>query len=112
MSYIFTTLIFLIPLVVFLSLGLLNSKLKPSVAGVIGTTGLSIITILSYGTAYLYFSSSSSQDGHKTIEAFNVLWLCFTDKLQIHLGILLDPLSVMMLVVITTVSLMVHIYSL
>ena len=112
MSYTFTILIFLIPLIVFLSLGLLNSKLKPLIAGVIGTTGLAIITILSYCTAYLYFSSTSSQEGYKSIEAFNVLWLSFTDQLQIHLGILLDPLSVMMLVVITTVSLMVHIYSL
>jgi NADH-quinone oxidoreductase subunit L len=32
--------------------------------------------------------------------------------LKIDLGVLLDPISVMMLVVITTVSLMVHIYSL
>jgi NADH-quinone oxidoreductase subunit L len=108
----FTILIFLIPLIVFLSLGLLNAKLKPSVAGVIATTGLSVVTALSYYTAYLYFSSSSSHDGYKTIEAFNVLWLSFTDQLQVHLGILLDPLSVMMLVVIATVSLMVHIYSL
>ena len=112
MSYTFTILIFLIPLTVFLSLGLLNSKLRPSVAGVIGTTGLAVITILSYSTAYLYFSSTSTQEGHKSIEAFNVLWLTFTDQLQIHLGVLLDPLSVMMLVVITTVSLMVHVYSL
>jgi NADH-quinone oxidoreductase subunit L len=112
MSYTFTILIFLIPLTVFLSLGLLSSKLKPSAAGVIGTTGLSVVTILSYYTAYLYFSSISSHEGYKTIEAINVLWLSFTDELQIHLGILLDPLSVMMLVVIASVSLMVHIYSL
>ena len=36
----------------------------------------------------------------------------FTDKLVINMGILLDPISVMMLAVISTVSLMVHIYSL
>ena len=40
------------------------------------------------------------------------VWLQFTDKLHIDMGILLDPISVMMLVVITTVSFMVHIYSL
>ena len=39
-------------------------------------------------------------------------WLRFTEHLYINLGILLDPISVMMLVVISTVSLMVHIYSL
>jgi NADH-quinone oxidoreductase subunit L len=112
MSYLFTILILLLPLAAFLFVGLLNNKLKPSVAGVIGTTGLSIITTLSYYTAYLYFSSTNSLGEYKSIEAFNILWLSFTDQLQIHLGILLDPLSVMMLVVITTVSLMVHIYSL
>ena len=112
MSYLFTIPIFLAPLFVFLFIGLLNSRLKPSAAGVIGTTGLATITILSYYTAYLYFFSTSSPGEYKAIEAFNVLWLSFTDQLHIHLGILLDPLSVMMLVVITTVSLMVHIYSL
>ena len=39
-------------------------------------------------------------------------WLAFTQNLVIRLGIYLDPISVMMLVVVTTVSLMVHIYSL
>lgn len=39
-------------------------------------------------------------------------WVRFTEHLHIDIGILLDPISVMMLVVISTVSLMVHIYSL
>ncbi|MDD4418563.1 MAG: NADH-quinone oxidoreductase subunit L, partial [Bacteroides graminisolvens] len=38
-------------------------------------------------------------------------WLPFTQTLHFDLGILLDPISVMMLVVISTVSLMVHLYS-
>jgi NADH-quinone oxidoreductase subunit L len=112
MDYSFTILIVVIPLLVFLTLGLLNNKLKPSLAGIIGTAGLLIITILSYYTAYLYFSPTSPEEGYQSVEAFKVLWLAFTEQLQIQLGILLDPLSVMMLVVITTVSLMVHIYSL
>ena len=37
--------------------------------------------------------------------------LPFTESLSIDMGILLDPISVMMLVVISTVSLLVHIYS-
>src|SRR5204863_8559727 len=39
-------------------------------------------------------------------------WLQFSDKLSIDMGIMLDPISVMMIVVVTFVSLMVHIYSL
>jgi NADH-quinone oxidoreductase subunit L len=35
----------------------------------------------------------------------------FTDTLHIDMGILVDPISVMMLIVVTTISLMVHIYS-
>ena len=42
---------------------------------------------------------------------YNFKWLPFTESLSIDMGILLDPISVMMLVVISTVSLLVHIYS-
>lgn len=112
MDYSFALLILLVPLATFLTLGLLSNRLKPEVAGIIGTTSLFIITILSYYTAYRYFTTSDPEDGYSSIEVFSILWLTFTDHLQIHLGILLDSLSVMMLVVITSVSLMVHIYSL
>lgn len=112
MDYTFTLLIPLIPLAAFLVLGLFGNRLKPMAAGVIGTLNLGAITIISYFTAYQYFFYSAVGSGYSPVEAINILWLTFTDQLQIQLGILLDPLSVMMLVVITTVSLMVHIYSL
>jgi NADH-quinone oxidoreductase subunit L len=73
--------------------------------------GLLVITALSYYTAYVYFSTGGG-DGYEPVESFSVLWLTFSEQLQVHLGFLLDPLSVMMLVVITTISLAVHIYSL
>jgi NADH-quinone oxidoreductase subunit L len=113
MDYSYTLLILLLPLLIFLILSLWSTyrKLPTAYSGTIGTSGLLIITLLSYFTAYNYFSNQSGGT-FQSIEAFQFLWLPFTDKLIIHLGILLDPLSVMMLVVITTVSLMVHVYSL
>src|SRR5678815_5424111 len=39
-------------------------------------------------------------------------WLEFSPGLSIDMGIMLDPISVMMLVVVSIISLMVHIYSL
>jgi len=112
-SYSYTTLIPLLPLFMFLLLGLAGHKLKAKLSGLIGTTGLGIITILSYITAYKYFFSAEKiEDAYQKITAVNITWLQFTDKLHIDMGILLDPISVMMLVVITTVSFMVHIYSL
>src|SRR5512133_1022998 len=97
----------------FLLLGLAGHKLKARLSGLLGTAGLAIITVLSYITAYKYFFLSEKvDDAYQKIVAFNTTWLQFTDKLHIDLGVLIDPISVMMLIVITTVSLMVHIYSL
>jgi len=108
----YTVLIPIIPLLMFVFLGLTGHKMKPAVAGIIGTTGLFISALLSYITAYNYFFVSGKVDGvYQKIIAFNTVWLQLTDKLHIDLGVMLDPISVMMLVVITTVSLMVHIYS-
>jgi NADH-quinone oxidoreductase subunit L len=102
-----------LPFLMFLLLGLAGHKLKPKLSGLLGTCGLGIITALSYITAWKYFFTSEKVDEtYQKITAFNTVWLQFTDKLHIDMGILLDPISVMMLVVITTVSLMVHIYSL
>jgi len=110
MSY--TLIIVALPFLMFLFLGLVGGKMKPVVAGLIGTTGLIISTVLSYIAAGSYFFSVGKiGETYQTIVPMNFEWLRFTDKLHIDLGIMLDPISVMMLVVITTVSLMVHIYS-
>lgn len=67
---------------------------------------------MSYTVAAQYFSTARVDGIYQPWTVFNVEWLGFTQNLHIDLGILLDPISVMMLVVISTVSLMVHIYSL
>ena len=108
----YTLLILLLPLLSFIVLGLVDSKWKPKVAGTIGTVVLGIITALSYFTAWEYFSMHRIAGVYEKVIPFDIEWLRFTDFLHINLGILLDPISVMMLVVITTVSFMVNIYSL
>ncbi len=109
----YTIWILLLPFLMFILLGLAGHKYFPKLSGILGTCGLAIITVLSYITAWNYFFSSEKIDGaYQKIIAFNFTWLQFTDKLHIDIGALLDPISVMMLVVISTVSLMVHIYSL
>ena len=110
MSY--TLLILALPILMFLVLGLGGSKMKPAVAGWLGTLGLSVVAICSYATAYQYFFEIGKVgEVYQKLMPYNYEWLRFTDKLHIDLGIMLDPISVMMLVVISTVSLMVHIYS-
>jgi len=109
----YTIWILLLPFLMFIFLGLAGHKYFPRFSGIIGTAGLAIITALSYITAYKYFFLTEKIDAaYQKITAANTVWLQLTDKLHIDIGILLDPISVMMLVVITTVSFMVHIYSL
>ena len=107
----YTIFILLLPLFSFLVLGLAGMKMPHKVAGIIGTTSLGIVTVLSYMTAFSYFSMERGADGTlPTLVPYNVTWLPL-GSLHFDLGILLDPISVMMLIVISTVSLMVHIYS-
>ncbi|MBE3084991.1 MAG: NADH-quinone oxidoreductase subunit L, partial [Bacteroidetes bacterium] len=112
-NFSYTIWIPLLPFLMFLLLGLAGHKLKPKLSGLLGTCGLAIITVLSYITAFKYFFTSEKVDGaYQKITAFNITWLQLTDKLHIDLGVLLDPISVMMLIVVSTVSFMAHIYSL
>ena len=112
-SYAYTLLIPLIPFFVFIFVGLAEDKLKGKLGGLIGTAGLGISTFLAYMTAFKYFVTDHvAGSGYTSMKAFELTWLHLTDKLTINLGILIDPISVMMLIVVTTVSFMVHIYSL
>ncbi|MCI5814158.1 MAG: NADH-quinone oxidoreductase subunit L [Prevotella sp.] len=109
--YSYTFLILLLPLLSFLVLGLCGMKMSHKSAGLIGTTSLGLVTLLSYATAFCYFTADRCADGSfATIVPFNFTWLPM-GSLNFDLGIMLDPISVMMLIVISTVSLMVHIYS-
>ena len=112
-GYTYAVFILLIPLVLFLVTGLLGMKWKPIVSGVLGTTGMGISWTLSIITAVTYFFGSGGHaQGFQSIIPMEITWLKFTDTLIIKMGILLDPISVMMLVVVTTISFMVHLYSL
>ena len=108
----YTIFILLLPFLSFLVLGIGGKWMSHRTAGLIGTVVLGIVAALSYYTAAVYFGAPREADGtFATLMPYNFTWLPFTEWLSIDMGILLDPISVMMLIVISTVSLMVHIYS-
>jgi NADH-quinone oxidoreductase subunit L len=110
---IYIVLIPLIPLVCFLVLGIFGRKYFTNSAGIIGTLGLLTSTLLSLSTAYEYFFVSGKVNGiFQKIEVIKFTWLEFSPGVSIDLGILIDPITVMMLVVVSFVSLMVHLFSL
>lgn len=110
MDYSYSFLILLLPLLSFVIIGLAGMKMSHKVAGLIGTTSLGLVTVLSYYTAFVYFTADRVNDVYQTVVPYNFTWLPL-GALHFDIGILLDPISVMMLIVISTVSFMVHIYS-
>ena len=109
-------LILAIPLFMFLLLGLTGMKMPHWLAGTLGTAGMGTVLVLSYITALTYFFGGSPQfiaENGERLQAviLNCTWLQFTPSLVIKLGFLLDPISALMLIVIPTISFMVHLYS-
>jgi NADH-quinone oxidoreductase subunit L len=103
----------LLPLAAFVMLGLFGRKYFKHTSGVIATVLLLAATILSIYTAYGYFFEYGKVDGvYQKLVPLQYTWLEFSKGVSIDMGILLDPISAMMLVVVTFISLMVHIYSL
>ncbi|HEY6062220.1 MAG TPA: NADH-quinone oxidoreductase subunit L [Chitinophagaceae bacterium] len=103
----------LLPLAGFLLLGLFGRKYLKNSSGIIGTILLLASTALALYIAYEYFFVFGKVDGvYQKFVPLSYTWLEFSKGVSIDMGILLDPVSVMMLVVVTFVSLMVHIYSL
>jgi NADH-quinone oxidoreductase subunit L len=110
-SYI--ALIPLLPLAGFVLLGLFGRKYLKQSSGIIGTFLLLISAILALYTAYQYFFVDGKVNGsYQSITVIKYTWLSFSKNVSIDMGIVLDPISVMMLVIVTFVSLMVHVFSL
>jgi len=103
----------LLPLAAFVLLGLFGRKYFKQSAGIIATILLLASTLLALYTAYGYFFEYGKMDGvYQKLVPLKYTWLQFSEGVSIDMGILLDPISAMMLVVVTFISLMVHIYSL
>ena len=114
MDYSYVFLILLLPALSFILLGLAGMKMSHKVAGLIGTFSLAVVTVLCYYTAIQYFlveGRDAATGLYPTITAFDFVWIKFSELLTFTIGFRLTPISVMMLIVISTVSFMVHIYS-
>lgn len=101
-----------LPLITFVIIGLFGKKYLKSFSGILGTTVLLIAAMLSVYAAYQYFFVIGRTDGiFQQIVVCKYTWLQFGNNVSIDMGILLDPIAVMMCVVVTLISLLVHLYS-
>ena len=101
-------LIFLLPLLTFVVNGLFlgNRNAKAAAAFAIACNGLAAASAIT--VAIHYFCSGYAPQ--KAI-MFDYEFLPFAGSLVAKIGMLVDPLSIMMLVVVTFISFMVNIYS-
>ncbi len=109
-------LVLAIPFVMFLILGLGGVKMGRKLAGTLGILANGALAVVAYIIAFTYFFSGDpafidAEGVRQQLEVFDVTWLAFTDRLVVNIGFILDPIAAMMLVVITTISFMVHLYS-
>ncbi len=98
-----------IPLALFFILGLFGKKYLQSISGYLSLLGILCSLFLSVDLALSFKSLAQGSGG---VLAFSFEWLSFTETMHINMGFLLDPLSIMMLLVVTFVSSMVQLYSL
>jgi NADH-quinone oxidoreductase subunit L len=92
---------------------LIAAALAGLLGKVIGRTGAHSVTILGVGTSFVlsaWVLKSQLVDGAPTFDAPLYTWLV-SDGIRMQLGFLIDHLTAMMMVVVTFVSLMVHVYT-
>ena len=112
-NYAYIALIPLLPLAGFVVLGLFGRRYFRHFSGVFGTALTLVATGLALWVAYGYLFDWGKLNGaYRPIIALDIRWMTFSPGLSIDMSIILDPISVMMIVVVSFISLMVHIFSL
>ena len=105
-------LVLALPLFMFFVLGLGGVKMGKKLTGIIGTLSMGVTLAVSYGLAITYFFNTPLVDGvRQAVMPYNHDWLSFSSDLVVRMGIIIDPISAMMLVVVTTISFLVNLFS-
>jgi NADH-quinone oxidoreductase subunit L len=102
----------LIPIIPLLSFLLIGLRLIPGgrkAGAYLGTTSIAISALLACRVAIAY--NGLSADAAGSFVGCSIDWLQYQPGLTATMGVLVDPISVLLLLVVTIVSLLVHIYS-
>ncbi|GGB22226.1 NADH-quinone oxidoreductase subunit L [Puia dinghuensis] len=112
--YLLIVLVPLLPLVGFVVLGLFGRRYLRAFSGLFATGLVFLSTVIALSVAYdYYFISGAGPDSvYHSAKVLNIHWLSFGPDFSIDMDLLVDPISVMMAVIVSLISLMVHIFSL
>ena len=102
----------LLPFLGFLIQALALKPFKPNVSSTVAILAMLGATIVGWGAAIEYFQHTAHLAGDaRTIVPLSYPWLRFSDKLIGNMGVLVDDISMLLVVVVTTISTLIHIYS-
>ena len=100
-----------IPFISFLVVGLIIRPLSKRLAGIVATSAVFVTAALAYTLGWEYFTLYPPGGEHPAVVAWSMEWLHYMDILTVKAGVLVDGISVLLMLVVTTVSSLVHLYS-
>ncbi|HPO15906.1 MAG TPA: NADH-quinone oxidoreductase subunit L [Candidatus Hydrogenedentes bacterium] len=100
-----------LPLASFAIVGLFIRPVSNKAAGVVGTAAIFASAFFAYWLAWEYYTLYPAGGEHPAIIPWAFEWLRYQAGLTVNVGVLVDPISVLLMVVVTTVSALVHLYS-
>lgn len=112
-SFIFSNawLIPALPLFSFIIIGLGLQFKSNKWSGRLGTLSTLLTGLCSYALAWDYFQQYPLGSEHPVLVPWEFIWLPYDELLKVKMGVLVDSLSIILMLVVTTVSFLVHLYS-
>ncbi len=99
-----------LPLFAFLVNGLFLRNVNQMATGILAFLSLVAAALFSYKLAFDFFTIKSAT-AYEAFVPLDLYWLPYLPKMVAKIGTLIDPISVMLLIVVTTVSSLVHLFS-
>jgi len=100
-----------LPFFSFIVVGLFVRPISKKASGIVATLSVVASMVLACLLAWEYYGRYPAGAEHPTLVPWSFEWLRYQPGLSVMAGVLVDPISVLLMVVVTTVSALVHIYS-
>jgi len=91
---------------------IIGHKLPKIITNIIACLGVLVSTIIGYIVTWHYFLFFIiNNEKFQPITVNKIIWLRFCYNLDIHFGVFIDSLSLLIVIVVCTISFLVHLYS-
>ncbi len=97
----------LLPFLGFLVVGFFVQRRGEAAASTPAIAAIGLSAVVAWGAAIEYFTTSL----HHTLVPWKYEWLRFSPSLPGNVGILVDDISILLILVVTTISFLIHVYS-